>query len=85
VFASPAIRLRRRAWRRVGTRRAPLFRNRSGPGRFPGTATPPVRDPACRGPAAAENRLAGMDMKPVNLTEALASFDDSYSPRIVAG
>ncbi|MFC8918291.1 cupin domain-containing protein [Streptomyces sp. NPDC047821] len=26
-----------------------------------------------------------MDMKPVNLTEALATFDDVYSPRIVAG
>jgi mannose-6-phosphate isomerase-like protein (cupin superfamily) len=25
-----------------------------------------------------------MDLKPVNLTEALASFDDIYSPRIVA-
>ncbi len=25
-----------------------------------------------------------MDMKPVNLTEALATFDDVYSPRIVA-
>jgi mannose-6-phosphate isomerase-like protein (cupin superfamily) len=25
-----------------------------------------------------------MDAKPVNLTEALASFDDVYSPRIVA-
>ena len=25
-----------------------------------------------------------MDAKPVNLTEALAAFDDTYSPRIVA-
>jgi hypothetical protein len=25
-----------------------------------------------------------MDSKPVNLTEALASFDDVYSPRIAA-
>jgi len=29
-------------------------------------------------------RISGMDAKPVNLTEALASFDDIYSPRIVA-
>src|SRR5437773_8559597 len=29
-------------------------------------------------------RIGGMDPKPVNLTEALASFDDVYSPRIVA-
>ena len=28
--------------------------------------------------------MAGMDLKPVNLTVALASFDDVYSPRIVA-
>ncbi|MGI5357126.1 cupin domain-containing protein [Streptomyces sp. CA-252508] len=26
-----------------------------------------------------------MDARPVNLTEALATFDDVYSPRIVAG
>jgi mannose-6-phosphate isomerase-like protein (cupin superfamily) len=29
-------------------------------------------------------RMGCMDAKPVNLTEALASFDDVYSPRIVA-
>jgi mannose-6-phosphate isomerase-like protein (cupin superfamily) len=28
--------------------------------------------------------MADMDLKPVNLTAALASFDDTYSPRIVA-
>src|ERR671937_891818 len=28
--------------------------------------------------------IAGMTSKPVNLTEALASFDEIYSPRIVA-
>lgn len=28
--------------------------------------------------------IDGMDAKPINLTEALASFDDVYSPRIVA-
>jgi mannose-6-phosphate isomerase-like protein (cupin superfamily) len=28
--------------------------------------------------------MAGMEMKPVNVTEALATFDDVYSPRIVA-
>ena len=29
-------------------------------------------------------RINGMDQRPVNLTRALASFDDVYSPRIVA-
>jgi mannose-6-phosphate isomerase-like protein (cupin superfamily) len=29
-------------------------------------------------------KIDGMDAKPVNLSEALASFDDVYSPRIVA-
>jgi mannose-6-phosphate isomerase-like protein (cupin superfamily) len=29
-------------------------------------------------------KIEVMDTKPVNLTEALASFDDVYSPRIVA-
>ncbi len=29
-------------------------------------------------------RICCMDAKPVNLTDALASFDDVYSPRIVA-
>jgi mannose-6-phosphate isomerase-like protein (cupin superfamily) len=28
--------------------------------------------------------MEGMDLKPVNLVAALASFDDIYSPRIVA-
>lgn len=28
--------------------------------------------------------IEGMEARPVNLTEALASFDDVYSPRIVA-
>ena len=28
--------------------------------------------------------MGGMDINPVNVTEALASFDDVYSPRIVA-
>jgi mannose-6-phosphate isomerase-like protein (cupin superfamily) len=29
-------------------------------------------------------KIVPMDTQPVNLTEALASFDDTYSPRIVA-
>jgi mannose-6-phosphate isomerase-like protein (cupin superfamily) len=32
----------------------------------------------------ARARIDGMDQQPVNLTKALASFDDVYSPRIVA-
>src|ERR1700751_3530985 len=43
---------------------------------------PTMRSPRCsrrRWPA----RMGDLDSKPVNLTEALASFDDIYSPRIV--
>src|SRR6266511_5413949 len=45
--------------------------------------TPIVVQDALRG-LAGLSRISGMDAKPVNLTEALASFDDVYSPRIVA-
>ncbi len=45
--------------------------------------TPIVVQDALRG-LAGLSRIACMDAKPVNLTEALASFDDVYSPRIVA-
>src|SRR6266542_6374343 len=45
--------------------------------------TPIVVQDALRG-LAGLSRIACMDAKPVNLTEALASFDEVYSPRIVA-